>query len=189
MSSKDFSEDELQKLVRSAQSGDTECFGKIYDLFFDQIYRYASFRVPDEMAEDIVADIFVKGWEKIHSYKSKKNVPFGAWLFRIARHSVIDAYRMQQEIEEVPEDIVDSDEFNQADSLVKRTYLLKTVRKALRELPQKQREILELSFMAELPNSEIARVLNMREGAVRTMKFRALQKLEILLPTEMRENM
>src|SRR5687767_4917505 len=79
----------LQALIKLAQEGETEAFGKIYDSFFTQVYRYAAFRLPKEMAEDTTADIFVKAWEKLHTYKAQKNVPFGAWLFRIARHSVI----------------------------------------------------------------------------------------------------
>ncbi|MBT3293241.1 sigma-70 family RNA polymerase sigma factor [Candidatus Peregrinibacteria bacterium] len=178
---------ELQQLVRMAQGGDCDAFGTLYDLFFDQIYRYTSFRVQEELAEDLVSDIFVKAWEKLNSYKPQKNVPFGAWLFRIARYTVIDSYRSHQTLEEVPEDIEDEDVFNRAETRVKRKHLLHTVRSAMGELPKKYRDILELSFMAELPNAEIARVLRMREGAVRTQKSRALKKLELLLPPEICE--
>lgn len=184
MSSTHMSEGELQQLVHQSQNGDTEAFGKVYDHFFDPIYRYAAFRVPDEIAEDLVADIFVKAWEKIHTYKAQKNVPFGAWLFRIARYTVIDSYRSKQVVEEVPEDMEDTDTLNRAETRVKRRHLLRTVRNAMSELPGKHREILELSYMAGLPNGEIARVLKMREGAVRTLKSRALKKLETLLPPE-----
>ena len=48
---------ELQQLVRMAQGGDCDAFGTLYDLFFDQIYRYTSFRVQEELAEDLVSDI------------------------------------------------------------------------------------------------------------------------------------
>ena len=188
MSSQNVNEFELQELVLLAQEGDTEAFGKVYDLFFDKIYRYASFRVPAEVAEDLVADIFVKAWEKLHTYKPQKNVPFGAWIFRIARHTVVDSYRSKQVIEEVPEEMEDTDALNRAETRVKRRHLLKTVRGAMQELPPKHREVLELSFMAELPNTEVARVLKMREGAVRTLKSRALKKLEVLLPPEIAEN-
>jgi RNA polymerase sigma-70 factor, ECF subfamily len=187
MSSSQSTEFELQQLVKLAQDGDTDAFGKVYDLFFDQVYRYASFRVPSEVAEDLVADIFVKAWEKLHTYTQQKNVPFAAWLFRIARYTVIDSYRVQQVLEEVPEEMEDTDTFNRAETRVKRRHLLTMVRGAMQELPAKHREVLELSFMAELPNSEVARVLKMREGAVRTLKSRALKKLESLLPPEIVE--
>jgi len=184
MSSQDLPESALQEYVLQSQDGDTDAFGKIYDHFFTAVYRYTSFRVPKEMAEDLVADIFVKAWEKIHTYKSQKKVPFSAWLFRIARHSVIDAYRSQKHIAEVPEEVIDEDPLNQTADRVTRQHLVLTVRTAMKQLPDRYREVLELSFMAELPNNEVARVLRIREGATRTLKSRALKKLEQLLPVD-----
>ena len=53
-------DDALKLLIRSAREGDTEAFGRIYDLFFLPVYRYAAFRLPVEIAEDVTADTFVK---------------------------------------------------------------------------------------------------------------------------------
>lgn len=177
----------LPEYVRRAQEGDTESFSKIYDMFFLQVYRYTAFRVPAEVAEDLVADIFVKAWEKLHTYQARKNVPFAAWLFRIARHTVIDAYRTHRGFEEVPEGLVDTDVFNKADTKLGRDEMLRLVNTAIDKLPGRYREILMLSFMAELPHGEIARVLHITEGAVRILKHRALKKLEALLPENIRE--
>lgn len=177
----------LQDLVSRAQNGDTDAFGSLYDHFFEHVYRYAAFRVPSGLAEDITADVFLKAWEKLHTYKARRGIPFSAWLFRIARHTVIDAYRSRQELEEVPEDLEDGDEFNRAEARVKRRHLLRVVRTAMDRLPNRYQEVLELSFLAELPSAEVARVLRMRRGAVRTLKFRALRKLEEALPPEFRD--
>ena len=177
-------EPEILALVRKAQEGDTQAFERLYDHFFPQVYRYAAFRFQKEMAEDLVADIFVKVWEKLHTYQERKGVPFAAWLFRIARYEVIDAYRAHRGTEEVPEDLSDPDVMNHADDGVKRAEKLKVVRDAMDRLPDRFRDVLLLSYMADLPHSEIARTLKMREGAVRVLKFRALEKLEQLLPPE-----
>lgn len=177
----------LPEYVRRAQEGDSEAFAKVYDMFFLQVYRYTAFRVPKEVAEDLVADIFVKAWEKLHTYKSRKNVPFGAWLFRIARHTVIDAYRTHRGFEEVPETLADTDMFNKATTKVERDDMLRIVNSGLDLLPDRYREVLLLSYMADLPHSEIARVLHLTEGAVRILKHRALKKLENVLPENMQE--
>ncbi len=174
----------IAELVRKAQGGDTEAFGKVYDHFFDSVYRYVSFRVPSEMTEDIVADIFVKAWEKLHQYSVRKGVPFGAWIFRIARHAVIDHYRGNEQLEEVPEDIVDTDQWNRAETRTERNDLLRVVRSAFDELTPRYREVLTLSYIAELPTNEVARVLKMTEGGVRILKMRALRKLQDFLPPE-----
>lgn len=173
----------LQALIAKAQNGDTAAYGKLYDRYFDQVYRYCAFRVEAAVAEDLTADIFVKAWEKIGSYSLRKNVPFGAWLFRIARNMVIDAYRAQKMVVEMPEDLNDPDELNRADTAIKRKETIRDVRAAMAKLPRRYQEILTLSFIAELPHDEISRVLRIREGAVRILKFRALKKLEEVLPS------
>ena len=176
---------ELKELVARAQDGDTEAFGQIYDRFFTPIYRYTAFRLASDVAEDVTADIFLKAWEKLHTYKIHRGVPFGAWLFRIARHSVIDAYRRHRGFEEISDTIADPDAFNRADTQTHRNDALRIVRGAIAQLPRRYREILLLSFVSELPHNEIARVLHMTEGGVRILKLRALRKLESLLPPEM----
>ena len=181
------SEPVLQALVHRAQQGDTEAFEKLYEAFFLPMYRYAAFRVPAEMAEDIVADVFVKAWEKLHQFKVRKGIPFGAWLFRIARHTVIDTYRRERNFDEISEDLADPDTLNRADTSTRTNDLLRTVRAALDALPRRYREILVLSYIADLPHSEVARVLHLTEGAVRILKFRALRKLEAALPADIAE--
>jgi RNA polymerase sigma-70 factor (ECF subfamily) len=179
----------ISALVKSAQDGDTEAFGRLYDHFFPQVYRYAALRVPAAVAEDLTAEIFVKVWEKLAGYEERTNVPFGAWLFRIARNMVVDAYRTARTWEEIPDDLSDPDEWNRADDRVRRVFLLKTVRKALSELPRRYREVLELTYIADLPHAEAAGALKISEGSLRIRKFRALKKLEAILPPEFKENM
>ncbi len=178
------SEAEIQALVRRSQAGDTEAFGRVYDHYFLPIYRYTAFRVAPEVAEDIVADVFVKTWEKLHQYRAVGQVSFGAWLFRIARHTIIDAYRAHRPVAEIPEDMEDPDRWNRADARMRSGDTLRQVRSAVEALPRRYREVLLLAYVAELPHSEIARVLRLTEGAVRILKFRALRRLEALLPPE-----
>lgn len=178
-------EQAILSLVRSAQEGDNDAFGRVYEQYFDAVYRYAAFRLPREVAEDVVADVFVKAWEKLHTYKVHSGVPFAAWLFRIARHAVIDVYRTQRSFEEVPETLADEDAFSRAETRTERREMLRAVRSAVDKLPGRYREILLLSYMAGLPHSEVARVLRLTEGAVRILKMRALRKLEDLLPPDM----
>jgi RNA polymerase sigma-70 factor (ECF subfamily) len=178
------SEAELQRLVALAQGGDTDAFGKVYNHFFAGVYRYAAFRLPVEAAEDAVADTFVKAWEKLHTYRPHRRVPFGAWLFRIARHTVIDAYRTHRGFEEVSEVLPDPDEMNRAETGFRRAETLRLVRGAFAKLPRRYREILLLCYISELSHAETARVLRLTEGAVRILKLRALRKLESLLPPE-----
>jgi RNA polymerase sigma-70 factor (ECF subfamily) len=180
-------EAELQKLIALAKDGDTDAFGRIYDQFFAAVYRYCAFRLPKEVAEDTTADIFVKAWEKLHTYKNQRGVPFAAWIFRIARYTVIDTYRSARGFEEVSDSLADTDSFNRAEERIERSDTLRIVREAMNRLPTRYREILLLTYVSELPYHEVARVLRLTEGAVRILKLRALRKLEALLPPEFRK--
>lgn len=187
MSQSPLDEAAIKNLVEQAQNGNKDAFGTLYDHFFDSIYRYATFRLPAEIAEDITADIFIKAWEKLHSYQLQKNVPFGAWIFRIARNTVIDTYRKQKSTVPMEETIIDEDELNRAEAKIKQAHLLTTLRTSMERLPTKYRDVLQLSYLADMPNAHIAKVLKKSEGSVRILKFRALKKLEALLPSDMQE--
>lgn len=177
-------EAQIQAWIAAAQEGDEGAFEKLYEQYFAQVYRYAAFRLPRELAEDVTADVFVKAWEKLGGYRVRSGVPFAAWLFRIARHSVIDVYRSQRGVEEVSETLVDPDVLNLADTAIRRREVLKTVRSALDRLPKRYQDVLLLSYVSDLPTHEVARVLRMTEGGVRILKMRALRKLENFLPPD-----
>lgn len=176
--------EELRDLVLRAQDGDTEAFGKIYDAFLTPIYRYVVFRFPEDLAEDLVADVFVKAWEKLHTYKVMAGVPFSAWLFRIARHAVIDAYRSHRGFEDLNEEMVDENTSSDPKLTTERSLSVVTVRQALKKLSKDYRDVLLLHYVAGLGHSEVATALSMTEGYVRIIKFRALKKLKSYLPPE-----
>lgn len=178
-------EQEIQSFILQAQEGDTQAFEKLYENFFVPVYKFCAFRLPKEVAEDVTADAFVKVWENLGSYKPHPKIPFGAWLFRIVRNQVIDVYRKEPMTEEMPEQIEDRDQFNRADTGLHRKELLGTVRSAVDQLPDRYRDVLLLTYVSELPTHEIARVLKLTEGGVRILRFRALKKLETLLPVDL----
>ena len=173
--------EELAALVLKAQDGDTEAFGKVYDAYLTPVYRYVVFRFPQELAEDLVADVFVKAWEKLHTYRAMAGVPFSAWLFRIARHALIDAYRSQRGFEELSEELVDENRENDPKVRTEQGLSVGRVRKAIYQLPADYRDVVLLHYISGLGHAEVAKALMMTEGYVRILKFRALKKLEGLL--------
>ncbi len=184
MSTSALSPDEVTRLVLEAKDGNTESFGKLYDAFFQQIYRYVTFRFPQDFVEDLVADIFVKAWEKLGSYTPRSGVPFSAWLFRIARHTVIDAYRTTRGFEELSEELQDDKPDNDPATRFDRSLTVSMVRHALSKLHRDYQDILLLHYVAGLGFAEIAEALRMTQGYVRIMKFRGLKKLEVLLKSD-----
>lgn len=167
-----------QNLIRLAQAGNQETFARLYDAYIERIYRYVYFRVADEeLAEDITSQVFLKVWEKLHTYQAGQS-PFMAWLYRIAHNAVIDYYRTRKvsiPLEEAsPIEVSHADEINERlDLQVKSQHL----RKALQQLTDEQQQVLLLKFVGGLSTSEIAQQLSKQQGAVRALQMRGLQAL------------
>ena len=182
-------DEKVRQLVARSKEGDHEAFAEIYDQYITPIHRYVAFRLPPAVVEDIVADIFVKAWEKLDSFKERQNIPFSSWLFRIAKHVVIDTYRTQKETVELDEFHIDEDRWNDPALGITQDVQAILLRQAMNKLPSRYREVLLLSFMSGLDHAEIARTLKTREGSVRILKHRALKKLAEFLPASMREEL
>jgi RNA polymerase sigma-70 factor (ECF subfamily) len=172
-------EDE-QRLVDLAKSGDGEAFARLYEAYFDRVYRFVFFRVSDDqMAEDLAAQVFLKAWENLHRYQP--HGPFLAWLYAIARNTVIDNYRTRKQVVSLEDagPIFAPDE--KLDDRLQLEFEIESVREAMQKLTHEQQEVIALKFIAEYDTAEIARHMGKSEGAVRALQMRALQALARVL--------
>lgn len=72
-------------------------FSDIYESLGPQVYRYLYYSLPrKDLAEDLTQEVFVKAFEKLDTFKPRPNVPFRAWVFRIAHNHLIDHFRGQK---------------------------------------------------------------------------------------------
>lgn len=165
------------RLIRQAKSGNSEAFAELYDACVERVYRYIYFRVTDDAAtEDLTSQVFLKAWENLDRYQVGSS-PFVAWLYTIARNLVIDFYRTQKEsvpLEKVT--ALPTNEQTPAEEVEVR-FSLEAMRDALQALTDDQQQVLILKYIAGLPNENIAKMMNRREGAVRALQMRALQTL------------
>lgn len=173
---------EEAELVRNAIEGDEQAFAAIYDAYLEGIYRFVYIRVEDhQTAEDITSTVFLKAWENLSSYKPR-GVPFRAWLFRIARNSVIDHYRTRKQAAplEAVINVVEDDTQPLSEKIGNR---LETdeVLTFMQQLTEDQRNVLALKFVQGFSTKEIAKVLGKRQGAVRALQMRGLQTLARLM--------
>ena len=179
---------QVDRLVRRAVRGDTDAFGRIYDLYVDRIYGFVRSRVRNAHdAEDITETVFLKAFEAIRTY-DRRGVPFGAWLFRIARNAVIDHVRRQGRIPDPVEDLeakvgaaptrVDEEAIAAADGA--------KVRACIAELTEDQAGVIACRFLFDMDIRTTARMLDRTEGAVKALQHRALRNLSTML-AEMEE--
>lgn len=172
--------DNIDELVLNAQEGDKDAFGEIYDCYFDPIYRYVFFRVNNEEADDIVETVFIKAWVNLPKYE-KRDVSFGAWLFRIAHNAVIDHRRKHRSILPIDPQIEDNSAKAAPKQQTQKSMMAEKLRAEIKNLKEPYRQVVTLKFLTGLSNSEIAEILGEREGNVRVIQFRALKELKRLL--------
>ena len=177
--------EEEQKLVEVARK-DPEAFGKLYDLYFDAIYRYVFRRISDrETTEDIVSQTFFDALNKISKFKFR-GFPFSAWLYKIAHNNVLQHYRKTKGRETVNLDSIT--ELKDSKINIKKDFAQGEKREvmqvALRKLKEKEQEIILLKYFEEFSNQEIANILNLSANNVAVRVHRALTSLEKILENE-----
>ena len=164
-------------LVARAVKRDAAAFGLLYSTHLDRIYRYIYYRVGTTgEAEDLTAIVFLKAWEAIERYQPR-DVPFIAWLYRLAHNLVVDSYRSRRptvplddlaDVEEPGVDVVEIVQ-NQLDA--------EEVGKALRTLNSEHQQLIVLRFIEGLSHAEVAQITGKSEGTTRVVQYRALQAL------------
>ncbi len=167
----------IDRLVAAAQGGDPDAFGALFDRYYVPVYRFVAARVsrPSD-AEDLAQHVFVKALEALPRFEAR-GVPFGGWLFRLARNVVIDYVRTRREHATL--DVVAEQTAEEAgpDDLAVLRQEMDSVVAALRRLTPEQREAIELRFFAGLSAKEAAVAMGRQEGTVRGLQFRAIAAL------------
>lgn len=177
------SNDFIDDLVVKSQNGDADAFSLLYEEMLLPIYRFCIFRLPtQEIAEDITSETFLTVWKNISSYKKTDNVPFSAWVFRIAQNKIIDYFRKQKDTIELQEELYVIDENAESSRKeVEHFFLRKELQKALQNIPDSQSESLVLKYFSGLDNKEISQIMGKSETAIRILQSRGLKALRPLL--------
>jgi RNA polymerase sigma-70 factor, ECF subfamily len=177
----------LDRLVAEAQGGDPEAFGRIFDEFNGPIYRFVASRVgrPSD-AEDLTQLIFVKALEALPRYTAR-GIPFGGWLFRLARNAVIDHVRTRRDHLELTAEFQRPTEEAGPEATAALRQDLDAVARALGALTDEQREVIELRFFAGLSAREAAEAMGKQEGTIRGLQFRAIASLRRELGMQLSE--
>ncbi len=166
-----------ESLVQRAQRGDQDAIARLYEGYFDRIYRYIALRVGSrEDAEDITEQVFLRVLESIGSFKWR-GIPFAAWLFRIAHNQVIDHLRKTAKGEGLPLDESKASAAMEAELLVEQKLDIEQLLVAVKHLTEAQQEVISLRFAAGLSIAETARAMGRSEGAIKALQHSALVAL------------
>ena len=163
-------EAEFRSLMkRVAQNRDRAAFEKLFTHFAPRLKSFMMRKNANaELAEDLVQEAMIAVWNKAGLYEPGKG-SVTTWIFTIARNLRIDRIRR-----EAPMPLVELGDYDEVsddppgDEVLARKQEDSLVSKALGGIPEEQRQILLLSFVEDMAQSEIATRLNIPLGTVKS---------------------
>ena len=179
---------EEKKLVRQARKS-PDAFAQLYDQYYPKIFGYVLRRSANiEAAQDITSETFLKALGKLWQFQWR-NVPFSSWLYKIAANETNQyfrkaEYRKSVSLEELQErglELLSSHdpegELIEAQEKLKQHQDFLEIQKKIVQLPAKYQEVIALRFFEKKQINEIAEILGKREGTIKSLLHRALDKL------------
>lgn len=165
------------ELVERARSGDRAAYGRLYERYFDPIFRYLRLRLEREAdAEDLAATVFLRAYQSLAGYR-ERGWPFSAYLYRIARHALADHYRARRaehSLDSLADPIAPGPG---PDERLARDEEVRLMERVLATLPEDHQEVIRLRILLGLSTEATARWMRRSEGAVRVLLHRALNRM------------
>jgi RNA polymerase sigma-70 factor, ECF subfamily len=173
-------EDLLERVGRR----DRDAFEVLYRRYSRSMLGLALRRLGDRgRAEDALQETFSAIWRAAKTYRPERG-PAAPWLFAVARNSISDRGRARREPPaEAPDEA--SDEAG-PDEQAEQSWLAWRVHSALETLPDHERRLIELAYWSGLSQSEIANLVGIPLGTVKTRTRSALTRLAVELEGELR---
>lgn len=173
-----------QVLATRAGAGDREAFDVLVVRHQRTVYHLCFRFVRDHAeASDAMQDAFVRAWRALPRFK--RDAAFGTWLYRVAVNTCLSRLAARRPVSDglaQAADVTDPRQ-NQAAGLIEREQAA-AIRRAVDQLPDRQRATVILRVFHDLPHAEIARVLGSSVGSVKANFFHALRNLRRLLGEE-----
>ncbi len=177
--------DEESQLIDRAIEGDRSAFTRLIELNQERLFA-SMLQVtgsPDE-AEEVVQEAFIRVFVKLHTFQ--RNSQFFTWLYRIAFNSALTRRRRKRarvSLDFCRENngLEVSDTADAVDEPMLRQERVKMVRQAMRTLTDEHRSILVLREMEEHSYEDIAEILEISIGTVRSRLSRARRQLKMAL--------
>jgi RNA polymerase sigma-70 factor (ECF subfamily) len=174
-----------RELVERART-DAEAFGELYDEHYGRIFGYVLRRTASvDAAQDVTSDVFFKALSNLHRFRWR-GVPFSAWLYRIAGNEIANCHRRdnrdRKHIRETmaaanAESVATGEEAHRAEAELIRHEDFLELHASMDLLPVKYQEVIVLRFFEDKQIKEICQILDKREGTVKSLLHRGLERL------------
>lgn len=169
-------------LIRRAQMGDQRAFQQLVENYTDSTWRTAYVLLANHvLAEDVLQEAWIDVWRGLPGFQP--NRPFRPWLLTIIANRCRMVMR-RQKISTVPLEYLPNDGMISSSDPLKFVLLQEAdteLQEVLATLPDEQQRVLELRFFAELDIAEIALIIDIPLGTVKSRLHRALNTLRMRL--------
>ncbi|MHC4205063.1 MAG: RNA polymerase sigma factor [Planctomycetota bacterium] len=173
--------DEDQMLVSVARH-DTEAAGRLFDKYYSEILGYIYHCTYDgTISEDLTSNVFLAVFRHLGRYNWRQ-VPFRAWIFRVATNEVRMYWRRQKRIKTISlqpdnEYIAESKDANS----IEKAEEYRLLHKALLGLRIKYRSVIILRYFENKTITEICEITGKKEGTVKAQLHRGRARLQDIL--------
>lgn len=177
---------EIIYLVEKIKQGDREAFMRLVENYQQKVFIVAYSLVRNkEDALDLVQETFIRLYEKINYFRPGEN--FQGWLMQIARNLCIDFLRKERTRKKDRLDELDTELaiVDNPDNDPARFNPGPMIQKAVAKLPPRQKDVFILHHFEELKYEEIARRLNISVGTVKSLHFKAIRKLKLIIAPQL----
>ena len=175
-------------LVERAKN-DPKAFGELYDEYYPKIFGYILKRTANiEVAQDVTSEVFFKALKNIGKFRWR-GVPFPSWLYRIATNEIANSFKGDRRRRALTEEFSESVnlsspspdvEIAQAQEELNKHEEFLALHEAISKLPIKYQEVITLRYFENKQLSEIGDILGKKDGTVKSLLHRGLERLRIL---------
>lgn len=168
-------------LLSQIKQGDSRALDCLFRKYYSPLCRFTTYLSNrSDLAEEIVADVFFRIWEKRDSLNVEKNVR--SYLFTAARHTCINYMKQEKHVmEELSEDLME--ETPQPDEELMYNELQSRVTNLVDHLPVKRKAIFQLNRFEGFTYNEIAEILSLSAKTVENQMGKAIKQLKLLQKT------
>jgi len=183
---------EEKELIKRAKK-DPKVFGELYDEYYPQIFGYILKRVANlEIAQDITSETFFKALKKLWQFRWR-NISFSAWLYRIANNEIANYFRKNKNYSTSLDKLLEENgfepialhnpetEFLESQEKLKKHQDFLKIQEKISQLPIKYQEVITLRFLEKKKIKEISEILGKKEGTIKSLLHRGLEKLKDLI--------
>jgi RNA polymerase sigma-70 factor (ECF subfamily) len=181
-SNKDFSALSDEKLMLHIANGNSEAFTEIYNRYSLKLLRYFYRLLGNNLgkAEDFTQDLFIKVMQASTSFNADKK--FSAWLYTMANNMCRNEWRDQSNrntiLNKITFESIEHQNFHQK---IDQKLLLQKLETEIQQLPELDQTLIAMRYQQELSIAEIAAIIDVPEGTVKSKLFYLMKKLSLKL--------